>query len=411
MSIFFSSDSHIPTNVVEVGNEISQNSLNALTAAYPPITANNPVATSANLAGLMSAPSVTGSGSGYNQQYDINGNAFYFSTNFYPIELTFTANDGQSCIVPARYANCPVAGTVLSSPAINYGSVGNQIYGFNGQGQDNGQPMYQFTQTEGLTANGDCTTFSSGGWPAADQDFGCDQWGSATTFYFSGENWTWRTDGSGGGQWYQLSGPPSCSGDTGSTSARDATIYINELGGWYTAGFYNTKEIYNSDCTTYWEDTDGPNWYENGTYITANGDYTYYSNGTGGYYSSYTGGGNQCPTNGEFAYNSGDYNYYHDGNCGYYQGEYTGGGGGGPSYNEGDPTGNTSSRDEIVYVYPLNNSYALGTVPTAEYYHSDGSTYWSDNGSVTWNPAGTLIGNDGMLDWYTDGNGGYTNTP
>lgn len=374
MSIFFSSDSHIPTNVVEVGNEISQNSLNGLTFSSPPITASNPVATVSVVNGLLSNPSTQGSLTGYNQQYDIDGHAFYFKDNFYPIELVFTLANGQQGIVPARYANCPVAGTVLSSSAINYGSVGNQIYGFNGQGQDSGQPMYEFTQTEGSTANGDCSTFSSGGWPAADQDIGCDQYGTATTFYFSGENWTWRTDGNGGGQWFQLSSnPPSgCSGDTGNTGQRPEYIYISELGGSYQAGYWNTREAYNNDCSTYYYDTDGPHWYGYGTFLGSNGDYSYYGNGTGGYYESYTGGG-------------------------------------GPSYNEGDPTGNTSSRDEIVYVYELSNSYALGTVPTAEYYHSDGTTYWGDNGSVTWNPAGTLLGNDGTQDWYTNGSGGVQN--
>lgn len=376
MSIWFSSDSHIPTNVVEVGNEISQNSLNGLTYASPPITASNPVATAGNIANLCVKPSTATNGSGYNQQYDVNGYAFYFSTNFYPNELIFTASNGQQILVPARSASCPVAGTNLTSASINYGNVGNQIYGFNGQGQDNGQPMYEFTQTESSIADGNCSSIATGSWPSADQDIGCDQYGNATTFYFSGENWTWRTDGNGGGQWYQLSGGGGggCSGDTGNTGTRDATIYISELGGDFVAGYYNTKETYNSDCSTYWQDVDGPHWHSYGTYITANGDYTYYSNGSGGYYSNYTGGG-------------------------------------GPYYNEGDPTGNTGSRDEIVYVYPLSNSYALGTVPTAEYYHSDGSTYWADTGSVTWNPAGTLIGNDGMQDWYTDGNGGYTTTP
>ena len=464
MSIFFSSDSHIPTNVVEVGNEISQNSLNALTAAYPPITASNPVATAANVTVLMTAPSVAGSGSGYNQQYDINGNAFYFSTNFYPIELTFTATNGQPCVVPARYASCPVAGTVLSSTSINYGNIGSQVYGFGGQGQDNGQPMYQFTQSEGSIANGDCTTASTGGWPAADQDIGCDQYGSATTFWFSGENWTWRTDGNGGGQWYQLSEPPSgCSGDTGNTSQRSATIYINELGGDYTAGYYNTKEVYNSDCSTYWEDTDGPHWYGYGTYITSNGDYNYLSDGTGSYYSEYTGGGGgstECSGNtgntstrpvtiyinnlgGDYAigyyntyesYNSdcttywqdmdgpwwfengtvvagqGDYTYHSDGAGSYYE-QYNGTGGGDP-YTEGTPTGNTSSRNADVYFAEFGTDVTVGSYETTEYYHADGSTYYADSGGPFWYPQGNYVGTDpNSVDWYSDGNGGIQNTP
>jgi hypothetical protein len=373
MSIWFSSDSHIPTNVVEVGNEISQNSLNALTAAYPPITASNPVATAANVTVLMSAPSITGSGSGYNQQYDVNGNPFYFSTNFYPIELIFTANNGQPCVVPARYANCPVAGTVVSYSQINYGSVGDQIYGFGGQGQDNGQPMYQFTQSQGLTANGDCTTFSSGGWPAADQDIGCDQYGNATTFWFSGENWTWRTDGNGGGQWYQLSGGGGgCSGDTGNTGTRYAEIYISELGGDYAAGYYNRKEVYNSDCSTYWEDTDGPHWNSSGSYITSNGDYTYYSNGSGGYYSEYTGGG------------------------------------GGSGYYEGQSTGNSGSDPYYVYISELGNNFQAGSTPTAEFYHSDGSTYWQTTDATQYYSDGTWIADDGMgTNYYSNGSGGY----
>ena len=380
MSIWFSSDSHIPTNVVEVGNEISQNSLNGLTFASPAITSGNPVAGVANLNGLCAIPTVATSSSGYNQQYDINGNAFYFSSNYYPLELTFTASSGQSIIVPARSATCPAVGTSVGSPYIDWSSS-NSLLGPSGEStNDSGYSMYYRTQYQSTMADGNCGEIGTGSWPSADQNISVDSNGN-TTQYFSGNGFEYRTDGSGSAFWYQTSsgggGGGGCSGDTGNTSTRGATIYINELGGDYVAGYFNTKETYYEDCSTYWQDVDGPWWNSYGTYITSNGDYTYYSNGDGGWYSEYTGGG----------------------------------GGGGPSYNEGDSTGNTSNRDAMVYVSELNAEYAFGTIPTAEYYHSDGSTYWSDTGGPNWFSSGTYIGNDGMADYYMNGDGTYRNYP
>jgi hypothetical protein len=89
-----------------------------------------------------------------------------------------------------------------------------------------------------------------------------------------------------GGYYSESDGSAGCSGPTGNTGGGDLYIYISEAGGDYLGGSYSSTEYYNSDCSTYWDQSNS--WFSYGTelYNDGTGNY-YYSNGSGGYYHQY----------------------------------------------------------------------------------------------------------------------------
>lgn len=382
MSIWFSSDSHIPTNVVEVGNEISLNSLNGLSAASPPITATNPVVTVSGLSGYCLTPSASPTSSTYNQAYQVGSYSFNFSDNFYPNELQFVATDGQAYKVPARSASCPPAGSVASPAYVDLNSTVSGT-GPNGEPYSNeGWQILYHPQYAASIADGMCGIAGSGGCPAAGQNVLVNPYNQATTMWFGDYEYEYQTDGSCGFTWVVVGGGGNnnnCTegNPTGSTSTRSADIYISELGGWYSAGYYDTAEYTHADCTTYWGDTGGPYWLPYGTVIAGNGNCTYYSDGSGSYYEDC--GSNPPPPP--------------------------------PSCTQGEATGNTSSTPNYVYITEMGGEYQNGYTPTAEYYNSDCSTYWESTGSVVYYEYGTYLTSDGANNFYSDGAGSYYYLP
>ena len=198
----------------------------------------------------------------------------------------------------------------------------------------------------------------------------------------------------------------------GTLLTQDSTYryYSNGAGSYYTEEV-NTVPPYGTELST-----DSGSYTVNvgcGDYVVGSYSSTTYADGMGGSYST---GGNSYHSSGTLIGNCNDYNYYSNGQGGSYQGEYTGqsGGGGGsshPSY--GTTTGNSGSGDNSINI---NGAYYQnGTYSYTEYHDGNGGFYSEYSYSYLY--YGYLFTSTSYYDsemmsdvytyYYSDGNGGY----
>jgi hypothetical protein len=206
-----------------------------------------------------------------------------------------------------------------------------------------------------------------------DNGYGEVVWGNCRgmVYYPSGvqisEDTDYRYFSDGGGSYYQELKEEPCPSDGSLISSDSNPIEVTINGATYNVGTHTDSMLADGSCGSREESSDL--YVPNGTYLTEDSTYLYYSDGAGDYYTELVddGGGEDC-----------------------------------------EPAGTFISAQTIVEstVEICGTTVSLGDADYATYADGSCGTYTSTT-SNNFIPSGTNVGTCAELDYFSDGNGGY----
>jgi hypothetical protein len=251
----------------------------------------------------------------------------------------------------------------------------------------------------------------------------------------------------GNGSYYEEDKEEPCPDDGSLISSESTPIEVTINGATYNVGTHTDLILADGTCGSRADSSDS--YVPNGTYLTEDSTYLYYSDGAGDYYTELVddGGGDDCDPEGTFisaqmiveatvdvcgstvSLGNADYATYADGSCGTYtettntnfissgtmvgtceELDYFSDGNGG-YYTQDNGSGDGGGDEPNIVGYEGEEDFL--TVSTLTVVNRTRVRPQYDNGSVgewtEWNyvPYGTLYGSDNEFNYYSDGAGSY----